>query len=228
MKLSQDAQQIAQAYDEIIDAPLQHLAQQQLSPNCSHRYPNHVLPRTPPYPTPPRPVSTYNESAVGSVDTVLRLAMFQATYHDSPHPITPDQVPIIIDSGASVSIMPHITDFISPVQPAEIKGIASGLQIKGIGDITYTFTNDNGDTQTLLLHNCLYIPQCPVRLLCPRQIGSETNFPGDGFNSLYPRPILTVHELPTTLHYDTISKLPVLYTNPGITSYTKYLGPFIL
>ena len=233
MKLSQDAQQIVQAYDEFIDAPLQYLAKQQLSPNHSHRYPNHVLPRTPPHPTPPHPVNTYNESAVQSIDTtrlqetVLRLAMFQATYHDSLHPIIPDQVPIIIDSGASVSIMPHITDFISPpspVQPAEIKGIASGLQIKGIGDITYTFTNDNGDTQTLLLHNCLYVPHCPVCLLCPCQIGSETNFPGDGFNSLYPRQILTIHGIPTTLHYDTISKLPVLYTNPGITSYTKYLA----
>jgi hypothetical protein len=235
MKLSADAQQIAQAYDTFIDALLHIPPHDNSSHARPRRYPHHVIPRNPPFPNPPRPVVTYHDDSSSALDPtstkelVLRLAVFQATYQDSPHPITPDQVPIIIDSGASVSITPHLSDFVSPpspVQPAEIKGIASGLQIHGMGDISYTFTNDLGQPQTLILHNCLYVPQCPVRLLCPRQIGAETGISGDGFNSLHPRPVLTVNGIPTTLHYDSISKLPVLYTNPGITSYQKYLAGF--
>lgn len=233
VKLSTNAQQIAQAYDEFIDAPLHSLPKEYSHHARPWRYPHHVIPRNAPYPTPPRPAVTYHNdstpatSSVSHRELVLHLALIQATYQDSPHPITPDQVPIIIDSGASVLITPHLCDSISPptpVQPAVIKDIASGLQINGIGSISFTFTNDNGQIQTLLLHNYLYVPQYPVCLLCPCQIGTETGFPGDGFNSLHPRPILIVYGLPITLHYDPISKLPVLYTNPGITSYTKYLA----
>jgi hypothetical protein len=230
MKLSPDAQQIAQAYDELIDLPL---LQQHVTFTHPRRYPSYVLPRHPIYPQPPRPIPSFHDPSVPEPtpthckQLVLLLAAFQATYHDSPHPITPDQVPIIIDSGASVSMSPHLGDFINPphpVQPAEIKGIASGLQIRGIGNISYTFTNDAGKLQTLILHDCLYVPQCPVRLLCPRQIGIETDVPGDGFNSLHPHPILTAHGQTTTLRYDPISKLPVLYTSPGIKSYPTYLA----
>jgi hypothetical protein len=36
--------------------------------------------------------------------------------------------------------------------------------------------------------------------------------------------ILTVQGQQTTISYDTISNLPLLYTNPGITSFTQYLA----
>jgi hypothetical protein len=81
---------------------------------------------------------------------------FQLTFLDAPYPITPDQVLIIIDTGARVTINPdpmNFTSDIHPVQDAEIKGIAAGLPIAGIGDITYTFYNDDSEIQTLLLHN---------------------------------------------------------------------------
>jgi hypothetical protein len=101
---------------------------------------------------------------------MVNLAAFQATYHGSVTPMTPAMVPLIFDTRASISISPVRSDFISPIQPVQhvqIKGIASGLQAEGIGDISFSFTDYAGETQSMLLHNCLYVPQCVVRLICP-------------------------------------------------------------
>jgi hypothetical protein len=62
----------------------------------------------------------------------IKLAAFEATYHDSLTPISPDMVPLVIDTGASITVTPYITNFIGPIKPIqaiEIKGIASGLQV---------------------------------------------------------------------------------------------------
>jgi hypothetical protein len=88
--------------------------------------------------------------------------------------MTLDMVPLILDTGASVTITPFCSDFVTPlhsVQHITIKGIASGLKAEGVGGVSYTFVNDSGNEQTLTLQNCLYVPQCVVRLICPRQIG---------------------------------------------------------
>ena len=91
-------------------------------------------------------------------EKIFQLATFQAAYHDSVTPMTPDMVPLILDTGASVSITPFHSNFITPLQPVQhitIKGIASGLRAEGIGDVSYTFINDSGVEQTLTLHHCL-------------------------------------------------------------------------
>lgn len=63
---------------------------------------------------------------------LVLLAAFQSTYSDTTTPLTPDMVPLVIDTGASVTITPFQTDFITPLQPVQqttIQGIASGLQV---------------------------------------------------------------------------------------------------
>ncbi len=68
-----------------------------------------------------------------------------------------------------------------------------------------------------------YMPQ-NVRLLCPRQIGATTHHSEDGFNALSANPILTIQGQQTTINYDSLSKLSVLFTAPDISSYQRYLG----
>jgi hypothetical protein len=48
-----------------------------------------------------------------------KLAAFEVTYHDMITPISPDMAPIIIDSGASVTISPYLTDFLSWLHPVQ-------------------------------------------------------------------------------------------------------------
>lgn len=63
-----------------------------------------------------------------------------------------------------------------------------------------------------------------MRLICPRQIGTETRLDGDGLNATYPHPILTINGKVATLRYDSTSNLPILYTAPGTKSFHKYLA----
>ena len=158
---------------------------------------------------------------------MVKLAAFQVTFHGTYTPMSPDMVPLILDTGASVSISPVRTDFITPLKPAQhitIKGIASGLQVAGIGDVAYTFVNDAGKAQTITLQNCLYVPQSVVRLICPRQIGAVTGYQEDGLYATQSSCRLIVEGKVTTLAYDTISNLPFLFTKPGIRSYLHYIA----
>lgn len=138
--------------------------------------------------------------------------------------------PLNIDTGASVTITPFKSDFVStikPVQKVKIQGIASGLDIEGIGNLSYSFYNNDGNLQTLYLKDFLYVPKCSICLLCPCQIGTTTNYSEDGFNALSDNPILTVQGQQTTVQYDSLSKLPVLFTALGIYSYQRYLSNLI-
>jgi hypothetical protein len=43
----------------------------------------------------------------------------QATYQDITTLITPDMAPIVIDTGASISISPYASDFEGPLRPVQ-------------------------------------------------------------------------------------------------------------
>jgi hypothetical protein len=146
MKLSAYEIAIEQAYNEVLFNIQINDERQQHAFNFIHRRPRHVLPRERPFSTPPRPVTEYESmehfSPKSSKEKMVVLAAFEATYQDSITPMSPDMVPLIIDTGASISLSPHKSDFISPIRPVQnvtIKGIASGLTVKGVGDLSYTY-----------------------------------------------------------------------------------------
>jgi hypothetical protein len=91
-------------------------------------------------------------------------------------------------------------------------------------DIRCKIFTDDGSVNTFTLKDCLLVPHCSIHILCPRQPGIATGFLKNGFDSLSPPSILTVNGKKTTLLYDTVTQLPLLYTTPGIMLYTKYLG----
>ena len=81
------------------------------------------------------------------------------------HGITPDEVTLIFDSGASCTISPSESDFlgeIKKVQNTKISGIANGLEIEGTGTVEYMLTDDSGNDVRIRIENALYVPQCPV------------------------------------------------------------------
>ena len=88
--------------------------------------------------------------------------------------------------------------------------------------MVYSFCNDAGEQQDIRIDGCLLVPQCTVRLLCPRQIGFSTGVPTDGFTSTSTHGYLTVQGKRTTLRYDSLSQLPILYTKSGIESFRRF------
>jgi transposase InsO family protein len=229
MKLSPYQIQIERAYQAIL-ADLQLLRRRHdYAFDYTPRHPRHVLSREQPHLSVPcLPVEYPPECSVTpfqAKEQMVRLQAFQATFEGSVTPMTPDMIPLILDTGASISITPFKSDFITPIWPVQhvnIKGIASGLIATGIGDVSDSFVNDAGETQELLLRNCLHVPSCAVRLICPRQIGATTGNSADGFYVTHTSTTLIVNGSPTTINYDTISQLPILFTKPGITSFLAF------
>jgi len=87
-----------------------------------------------------------------------------------------------------------------------------------------TLQNDENETQTILLQDCLHVPTCTVHLLCPRQIGATTGLDNDGFYATHANPTLVINGKTTTVKYDPTTNSPLLFTKPGIESYQQYLA----
>jgi len=229
MKLSPYQIQIERAYQAIL-ADLQLLrGRHDYAFDYTPRHPRHVLPKEQPHPSLPHlPVEYPPECSVTPFQAkkqMVRLQAFQATFEGFITPMTPDMIPLILDTGASISITPFKSDFITPIKPIQhvsIKGIASGLTATGIGDVSYSFVNNAGETQQLLLRNCLHVPSCTVRLICPWQIGATTGNSADGLYTTHSNTTLVVNSSPTTINYNAISQLPILFTKPGITSFLAF------
>jgi hypothetical protein len=87
----------------------------------------------------------------------------------------------------SIKLTNSGTDFLVPpkeITYTQLKGIASSLTVGGEGAATYSFCMDRRDIIQLTLYNVLYVPDHPVRLLCPRHIAENTGIEMDSFNSI--------------------------------------------
>jgi hypothetical protein len=62
---------------------------------------------------------------------------------------------VIWDSGASISISPHVRDFVGELHPApswvHLKGLAKGLTIKGMGYVAWAVMDTKGMLRMLKL-----------------------------------------------------------------------------
>lgn len=83
---------------------------------------------------------------------------------------TPDQIRLIVDSGATACISNSLSDFTGPpraVQPTTLSGIGGGLKVKGIGTARYKLAG-NIEPHALC-------PHCPSRFFCPQQLLEQLN-----------------------------------------------------
>ena len=74
--------------------------------------------------------------------------------------------PLIWDSGASMCLTSHKSDFVGEIKPWEnsVQGISSGLQIKGKGNVCWTLLDVDGKFRRLKLP-AFYAPEARTRLL---------------------------------------------------------------
>lgn len=133
-----------------------------------------------------------------------------------PVSFLPTECIFIIDTGASITVTNEEKDFVShlrSVQPTQLKGIASGLEVKGIGTARYIFTLHDGTTTRVTLQNLLYVPKCAVRLLCPHHLADCTGVARDGFNSLKDHGFLSCNGTTITIPYHAATGLPILLSH---------------
>jgi hypothetical protein len=80
------------------------------------------------------------------------------------------ELPIVIDSGASVSVTLHIRDFRGLLQKCPTKtlaGLSSGMEVLGMGQVTWDIQDIYGFKRqiTTMMY---YIPKANIRLFSPR------------------------------------------------------------
>jgi hypothetical protein len=139
-------------------------------------------------------------------------------------------VPVIIDTGCSVSITPFKSDFITPIQKADcsqIKGFAEHTSpIEGIGWIEWPIVDMLGNV-ALIRTSGYYVPSADIRLFSPQTYFQEQ---GNG-KGTFDKDKITLH-LPSgtdlEFPYHCCSNLPYMIVNPhkptaGLTSTDKKL-----
>ena len=140
--------------------------------------------------------------------------------------LSSDEVIMVIDSGASISITNQKSDFtgsISEVADLELKGIASGLNIQGVGSAVYHFLDDSGVPFEIEIPEVLYVPDCPVRLLCPQQIARCGPHRGhDGFFIGGEDTMFFYGNHCMTISYHPTNNLPMVSTAPGFENFSAF------
>ena len=120
--------------------------------------------------------TTHHDAAYGRSQRAMLSAM-NASHNGAFNPITSDDSVVILDSGCSIAITPDLSDFIDgtyAVQENQISGIGSGLNSLGIGEVNWTFIDNDNKPVTMKL-TCLHVPDIPCRLLPPQQIAQQGN-----------------------------------------------------
>ena len=88
-------------------------------------------------------------------------------------------VPVIFDTGASLAITSSNEDFVKPSQPLHsplfLGGMADGLEVMGIGEISWTFVADD-NTEVQIFTDGYYVPQGKAR--SPQRIFNNKEFQG--------------------------------------------------
>ena len=137
-----------------------------------------------------------------------------------------DSVPIVVDTGASESISMHRDDFVhyEPVKNVNVRGIASGLQVQGVGTIRWVVKNDQGETTEMFCHNALHIPKCPVRLLSPQRLADTSDDEYSGFFILKKFSIIRWDNQTMIVDYNRQNNLPMFTTAEGSSKYATYLA----
>jgi len=138
-----------------------------------------------------------------------------------------DSVPIIVDSGASVTLTHSMRDFISYKDhetPRLVTGISSGLSLKGQGTVMWHVVKNLGQIVPITIKDVQYVPDLAMRLLSPQQLLQQDTDPKRYF-SLYPScEILRWDWNIIRIAYDSSSFLSLLYTAEGNQRYKAFVA----
>jgi hypothetical protein len=91
-----------------------------------------------------------------------------------------EDLPIVIDMGASWSVTPFLMDFVSSIEESSLDSLHSldgQIQVCGKGTVEWTVQDQMGVVRTLR-HTALYVPRANVRLFPPQTYFMEHNSGG--------------------------------------------------
>jgi hypothetical protein len=160
----------------------------------------------------------------------LRAMLFalHSDFAEGTAPITSDDMLVILDSGCTCAITFDKSDFVGPIRPVqdvELKGMSSGLEVAGVGQVIWTFLNEFHQKVHIPL-TCLYVPDVTTHLLPPQQLSTwEGASPLNGSWVGYGGAALVFHEGQCIkFPYHQGSNLPAAKLAPGISKFQAFFG----
>ena len=144
-----------------------------------------------------------------------------------------DGQPLMVDNGASASITPHLTDFISPPKPinSKVKGIGGHAQATYTGTLQWKIQDDQGQSHRFTLPNSYYVATAPSRILCPQHLAqtAKDNYPlplgtGEVTGDEYIQLFWDQRKHVKTIKLDPVRNIGMTHTAPGIHRYTDFLA----
>ena len=81
-----------------------------------------------------------------------------------------DLLPIVIDTGTSLSLTANYNDFVGPIRPStitELQGLSHTTKVHSIGKVEWTVRDMFGATRTIKTE-AFYVPDATVHLFCPQ------------------------------------------------------------
>jgi hypothetical protein len=131
----------------------------------------------------------------------------------------------LIDSGASVSVAPHIRDFCGPLQkcPTEsLDGLSSKTEVLGMGKVTWEVQDFYGVKRTITTM-AYYVTAANIRLFSPKVYFDEQN--GGSYHMEKDMTTLTLGDgTPLMFPYQPGSKLPMMLTSSHFNNPTAKIG----
>ena len=89
----------------------------------------------------------------------------------TPEDFSPIDVPIVIDTGASLSLTPYKEDFVEPPQPCLLKAlhnVSSTTKVEGVGTVAWRVIDLYGAVHTIKTR-AYYVPSASIRLYSPQR-----------------------------------------------------------
>jgi hypothetical protein len=136
-----------------------------------------------------------------------------------------NELPIVIDSGASYSVTPTLDDFLGPIEPCstkELNGLNTSIKVIGHGTVEWKIQDLFGTVRSIKT-KAFYVPDASVRLFSP-----QAYFFKNIRSSLFLNHKMTTLTLGcgTALQfpYNEGSSLPLMLTTKALNRASKFIG----
>jgi hypothetical protein len=164
--------------------------------------------------------TTINDMVSHEVDKYRFNVCYSDNLHENDHPSCRpsiylsknDDVPVVIDTGASFCLTPCISDFVGPLQASEttLTGLNSVTTVAGTGIVEWTIQDVTGLVK-LIRCRAFYVPDAKIRLFSPQQYFMDSeggNLYADRFKTV----LTTSDGVSLEFPYNGGSRLPMMLT----------------
>jgi hypothetical protein len=128
-----------------------------------------------------------------------------------------DELPIVINSGASFCLTPCIKDFISPLEASDatLTGLNLVMKVAGTGTVEWVVQDVTGMVKTIRCR-AFYVPNANIRLFSPQQYFMEAE--GGHLSLNRNKTVLTLHDgVELEFPYNAANRLPMMLTQDYMT-----------